>query len=195
MFSHGVIVSLVVYSTDGSIVKVRYGDSWVCDLWYHNFNSVSKNERLSMSFFQKNKTIITILLMTGFFIAILLIFVSGISGADSNPTPVVDVQPQQSVLATSTGNVPSAPLSDGTLIPEAPSGTPDQSPNSTAQATTESTPQAPATEVIAVTNTSLPPATDDVNEEPPGTDFPPPLTFVPLPTETPPPGNGPPPGS
>ena len=157
-----------------------------------------------MIFLQKNKSVLIILLMAGFLVVILSIFFSGISESDSSPTPTGIVS-QQLNFATSTGNAPSASLSDGTPMPDAPSGTLNPPSGVTVQPATESSPHSLASpsptvksstaEALPVTNTPLPPTGNDLGEGPPSTIFPPPLTFVPLPTETPPPGNGPPPGS
>ena len=158
-----------------------------------------------MSFFQKNKSIMIVVLMVGFLVVIVSIFVSGVSDTNSNPTPT-GILSQQMNLATSTGNVPSAPRLDATPLPDKPSGTSNPPPGVTAQAVTESAPSLvsspPPTVRSSVTDApppqaggTPPPTVASVDEGPPGTDFPPPLTFVPPPTETPPPGNGPPPGS
>lgn len=157
-----------------------------------------------MSFLQKNKSMIVILLMVGFFVAILAIFLSGISDSDSAP-PTADALSQPMNFVTSTGNVPSSPIAGGTPLPDAPQGTSEPPPGVTVQATTEEQPpefgspppgfQTPAaTDPGPGTNAPPPPTSNFVDDGPPGTDFPPPLTFVPLPTETPPPGNGTPPG-
>jgi len=153
-----------------------------------------------MSFLQKNKSMVVILLMDGFLVAILSIFVSGITDSNSDTKPT-DVLSQQMDLATSTGNVPPAVSSDSTPMPDVPSGTVDPLPGVT-QIGTETPPsfvssltptaQSSVTETPSGADAPPPPT---VVDGPPGTDFPPPLTFVPPPTETPPPGNGDPPGS
>jgi len=157
-----------------------------------------------MSFFQKNKSIMIVVLMVGFLVVIVSIFVSGVSDTNSNPTPT-GILSQQMNLATSTGNVPSAPRSDATPLPDKPSGTSNPPPGVTAQAVTESAPslvssppptvKSSVTDAPPPTGGTPPPTVATVDGGPPGTDFPPPLTFVPPSTETPPPGNGPPPGS
>lgn len=156
-----------------------------------------------MSFLQKNKSIFVIVLMVAFLAVIVSIFISGLIGAKSDPTPSGGLPPPLE-FATSTGNAPVTPRAGGTPLPDVPSSA-IASPGVTPQTTVSiATPQAvdslpPAvqpsnTEAAPGTNAPPPPASN-VDEGPPGTDFPPPLTFVPLPTETPPPGNGPPPGS
>jgi hypothetical protein len=159
-----------------------------------------------MSFLQKNKTVIVVLLMVGFLIVILSIFFSGISGSDANATPT-DSQLQLMNLATSTGNAPSGTLTaPNSSMEQAGGGVPSPAlgsppPGVTAQAVTaEAIATPPGTDFVATepapgTDAPPPPTVNVVDEGPPGTDFPPPLTFVPLPTETPPAGNGPPPGS
>jgi len=157
-----------------------------------------------MSFFQKNKSIILILVMVGLFIAILLTFISGITESKSKPTPTGNGVSQPSNLATSTLNVtPSKPQSTGaTQVPDAPFGTIDPPPGVTESAITEAVPGTdappPPTSQSSATEAAPPPPTAAgvlTDTGPLGTDFPPPLTVVPAATETPPPGNGPPPGS
>jgi len=163
-----------------------------------------------MSFFQKNKSIIVILVMVGFFIAILLTFISGITDSKSKPTPTESDVSQPSNLATSTLQVtPSNPQSTGaTQVPDAPFGTLDPPPGVTESAVTEPAPpqelgsppptsKSSTTEAAPGTDAPPPPtvAGSLTDTGPLGTDFPPPLTVVPPATETPPPGNGPPPGS
>ncbi len=156
-----------------------------------------------MSFFQKNKSILVILLMVGFFVAILVTFVSGISGSKSDPTPTGSVLSELPVLATSTGNVTSsAPRPSGTQLPPV---TPMNTNASTGSTPTVAAPQnvgsppptvkSSVTEVPPGTNAPPPPTFVITDTGPLGTDFPPPPTFIPLKTETPPPGNGDPPGS
>ena len=158
-----------------------------------------------MSFLQKNKTVLVILLMVGFLIVILSLFISGISGADTTATPT-DAQSQMMNLATSTGNAPDGTLAAPSSSMEQTGGVPSPAlgsppPGVTAQAVTaEAIATPPGTDFVATepapgTGAPPPPTVNVVDEGPPGTDFPPPLTFVPLPTETPPVGNGPPPGS
>ena len=154
-----------------------------------------------MSFLQKNKSILVAALMVAFLAVIVSIFVSGLNGAKSDPTPSGGLPPPLE-FATSTGNVPAATRASGTPLPDVPSGTMPPPPGVTPQNTVSiATPQSVGTlppsntEAAPGTNAPPPPASNFVDEGPPGTDFPPPLTFVPLPTETPPPGNGSPPGS
>lgn len=159
-----------------------------------------------MSFLQKNKTVLVVLLMVGFLIVILSIFFSGISGSDATATPT-DAQLQLMNLATSTGNAPSGTLGAPNTSMEQTGGVPSTPvlgsppPGVTAQAVTmEAIAPPPGTDFVVTepapgTGAPPPPTVNVIDEGPPGTDFPPPLTFVPLPTETPPAGNGPPPGS
>ncbi len=154
-----------------------------------------------MNFLQKNKSVIVIGLMAGFLLIIVTIFISGISGPDTNPLPTGDSPLQTLGLVTSTSDVtPLAPPSGqntklGTPVTVSPTPT-----ELTSQDT--GSPSSPVTEV-SVTETPPgtyappPPAVDFVvtDDGPPGTDFPPPAVIEDLPTETPPPGNGLPPGS
>lgn len=157
-----------------------------------------------MSFLQKNKSILVILLMVGFLVVILAVFLSGLSDSDSVP-PTADALSQPMNFVTSTGNALSSPIAVGTPLPEMPQGTSAPPPGVTVQATAvQQTPALssppPGFQGSAATNSGPgtdappPPTSAAVDAGPPGTDFPPPLTFVPLPTETPPPGNGTPPG-
>jgi len=159
-----------------------------------------------MSFLQKNKTALVILLMAGFLVVILSLFFSGISGSDSTATPT-DASSQLMNLATSTGNAPPGTIAPPESSMEQTGGEPSPPafgsppPGVTLQAgTVEAIATPPGTDFVATepvpgTDAPPPPTADITDEGPPGTDFPPPLTVVPLPTETPPPGNGPPPGS
>jgi cytoskeletal protein RodZ len=170
-----------------------------------------------MKFFQKNKTLIVILLMVSFLLAILLIFISGVADSNSRANPTESLLSQQSTLVTSTNNLPvSTPQSVGTQA----QGTTLKTATPTASSPQEagappSTQQSSATEVSPLGTDAAPPATFETlatGAVPPGTNVPPPATsenfgtqaatnvprpptFQSLPTEAPPAGNGNPPGS
>lgn len=158
-----------------------------------------------MNFFQKNKSVITILLMVSFFLAILLIFVSGATGSKSHPTPTGNVLSQQSTpAATLTNNLtPSTPQPNSTKT----KGTPLTTAVGSSQTPTQAgSPQQGASSpppTLKSSATDAPPGTDapppptsqsSATDVPPGTNAPPP-PIQNLPTEAPPAGNGPPPGS
>ena len=195
----------MLYSMNKLIGKAACsGNSAIYDLWYDKLNfTTKKGKSLNMDFFQKNKSVITILLMVSFFLAILLIFVSGATGSKSHPTPTSNVLSQQSTLATSTNNLtPSTPKSAGSQVKNTPLTTAvgsGQTPTIAGPKEGGSPPptlQSSTTSVSPGTNAPPPPTfQSSVTEMSPGTDAPPPPTLQSQPTEPPPPGNGPPPGS
>jgi hypothetical protein len=157
-----------------------------------------------IDFFQKNKSIIIILLMGSFFVAILAIFISGIAGSGSHPTPTAILPFQQitSVVPTNKSTISTA-RPGNTQVRIAPTATalhsPTPAPTSAGPKDAGSPPptvKSSVTDVPPGTDAPPPPTFQNlVTDVPPGTNAPPPPTIKPLPTEAPPAGNGPPPGS
>lgn len=131
-----------------------------------------------MNFFQKNKSVIVILLLISFLVVILVIFISGVADSNSRPTPTGSIPSQQSILVTSTNNLTAfTPRPVGTQT----RGTPSS------QTPTQSGPQG---------NSSPPPTLQSsVTEAAPPDNGPPPPTLQNQTPEATPAGNGPPPDS
>ena len=92
-----------------------------------------------MNFFQKNKSIIVFILLIGFLFAILLVFVPGVVGSKSNPTPTESFSFQRSTSVISTTNSNSTPRPFASLVgTQAPV---IANPNSTNQTPTKISPQ------------------------------------------------------
>jgi len=160
-----------------------------------------------IDFFQKNKSVIVILLMVSFFVAILAIFISGIAGSKSQPTPtptaILPFQQSTSIVPTYKSTISTArPVStqvrvtvSATALGSAKSQTPTAvgpknagSPSPTLKSSVTSAPPG--------TNAPPPPTLQNlVTDAPPPDNGSPPPSIKPLPTEAPPAGNGPPPGS